>query len=112
MPTYCYKQDDRTYEWDSPMSRIPQALLVNGRIAERDIVAEHGGQRSGDPWENHESLALMVHPLDVKAYQEDARDKGLTGVTVRKDGMFEFRSMEAKRRYCSAYGFVDKQSYY
>lgn len=107
MPTYLYRSDDgRLHEWNSPMSRIPQSLFVNGRIARRDIAAEHGGQRSGDPWVNHTSLALSVHPLDVKKYRADACARKLN-VKIRDDGMVEFRSRSDQKRYCRAYGFVN-----
>jgi hypothetical protein len=110
MPTYLYSVDGRTFEYDAPMSRIPQSLFVNGRIATRDIPAEHSGQRSGDPWTNHESLALMVHPLDVRKYRADAHARRLN-VNIRDDGMVEFRSRSAQRKYCRAYGFVNRDDY-
>lgn len=106
MPTYCYSVANRTFDWLAPMSCIPQALLVNGRIARRDIRAEHTGQRSGDPWVEHTSLALSVHPLDVQKYRKDAHAKGLN-VTIRDDGMVAFRSRNAQKRYCRAYGYVN-----
>lgn len=92
------------------MGRAPQALLVNGRIAERDIAAEHTGQRSGDPWVNHESLALSVHPLDVKKYRADAHKRKLN-VTIRDDGIFHFDSFSDQRRYVDSYGFVNFGDY-
>lgn len=115
MPTYVYTTDDgMTYEYKAPMNRIPQSLFVNGKIARRDIVAEHGGKRRvADPWVDHESLSLMVHPLDVPAYREDARKRGLKGVEIRDNGMFRFPGgMLAQRRYCAAYDYVNMQSYY
>ena len=106
MVTYCYSLDDEIHEWLAPMGMAPQALLVNGRIATRSFAAEHGGQKSGDPWTNHESLALSVHPLDVKEYRKDAHDKRLN-VKIRDDGMVEFRSRTDQKRYCRAYGYVN-----
>jgi hypothetical protein len=107
MPTYIYSADGKTYEWPSTMSRIPQSLFVGGRIAQRDIRAEHFGQRSGDPWVEHTSLALSVHPLDVQKYREDAHAKGLTDVKIQDDGMVAFRSRNAQKKYCRAYGYVN-----
>lgn len=88
------------------MGKAPQALLVGGRIAVRDIAAEHTTRRSADPWVNHSSLALSVHPLDVKKYRADASKRGLN-VKIRDDGMVEFRSRSAQKKYCRAYGFVN-----
>lgn len=88
------------------MSCIPQCLLVNGRIASRDIVAEHQSTRSGDPWVKHSSLALSVHPLDVKKYRVDAHKKRVN-VIIRDDGMVEFRSRADQKKYCRAYGYVN-----
>ena len=90
------------------MNCIPQALLVGGRIAQRDIRAEHVGQRSGDPWVEHTSLALSVHPLDVKKYRKAAHAKGLSkAVKLQDDGMVAFRSRDAQKKYCRAYGYVN-----
>ncbi len=112
MPAYLYSVDGKTHEWWAPMSRIPPALLVNGKIAQRDICAEHAGQRSGDPWVEHTSLALSVHPLDVKKYRRDAHAKGLTDVKIQDDGMVAFRSRKAQKQYCRAYGYENFGDYY
>ena len=113
MPTYCYRVGDRIIEWQARMNAIPSALLVNGQVAERDIVAEHGGQRSGNPWVKHSSLALSVHPLDVKKYRKDAHKRGVgKNVTIRDDGMFEFRSHDDQKKYGRAYGYVNYGDYY
>lgn len=93
------------------MNRIPQALFVGGRIAKRSIVTEHAGQRSGDPWVNHESLALMVHPADIPAYTEDARRRGVP-VEFSKSGMPQFRSHSQQKRYCRAYEYANYGDYY
>lgn len=93
------------------MSQIPQALLVGGRLATRDLAAEHTTRRSADPWVNHSSLALSVHPADAKAFQKDADDRGLR-VNFRADGLPEFRSHNEQRKYCRAYGFVNFSDYY
>ena len=106
MVTYCYRHGDRVFEWQAPMGKAPQALFANGRIAVRDIVAEHSSVRGGDPWVNHTSLALMVHPLDIKAYEKDAHEKGLT-VKFRETGEPEFRSSAEQRDYCRAYDVVN-----
>ena len=108
MPTYCYTVNGRTVEWHAAMRAIPQALLVNGQVAERDIVAEHNGQKSGDPWAKHSSLALSVHPLDVTFYRKDAHKKGVgKKVKIRDDGYVEFASRSDQRDYCRAYGYVN-----
>lgn len=106
MPTYCYSVGERVFEWRASMSCIPQALLVGGRIARRDIRAEHTSARSGNPWAMHSSLALSVHPADVKKYRKDAHEKGVN-VTIRDDGMVEFRSRNDQKKYCRAYGYVN-----
>lgn len=88
------------------MSRIPQALFVGGRVARRNPSAGYTRQRSGDPWVEHTSLALSVHPLDVRKYRKDAHAKGLD-VKIQDDGMVAFRSRNAQRNYCRAYGYVN-----
>jgi len=103
---YLYRLDDRVIEFRTRMGFAPQAVLCGGRLARRDFEAEHSGQRSGDPWVNHSSLALSVHPLDVKEYRSDAHEKRLN-VKIRNDGMVEFRSRRDQKRYCRAYGFVN-----
>lgn len=109
--TFCYELNGRVFEWRAPMGRAPQALLINGQRAERSIRAEHGDQRSGDPWTNHESLALSVHPLDVPKYRRDAHKRGLN-VTIRDDGIFHFDSHGDARKYNKAYGYVNYGDYY
>ncbi len=111
MPRYCYSVAGRTYEWPAPMNCIPPALLVGGRLAQRDIRAEHVGQRSGDPWVEHASLALSVHPLDVPKYRKDAHAKGLA-VKIRDDGLVSCPSHSALKRYCRAYNYVNFGDYY
>lgn len=113
MPTYLYTANGRTTEWRAPMRAIPTSLLVNGQVAERDIAAEHNGQKSGDPWVKHTSLALMVHPADVDWYRKDARSKGVgRNVTIRNDGVFEFKSKKDQKKYCRAYGYANYGDYY
>lgn len=108
MPTYLYNVNGVIIEWQARMNAIPSALLVNGQVAERDIAAEHGGQRSGNPWAKHSSLALSVHPLDVKKYRKDAHDKGVgKKVRIRDDGYVEFKCRSDQRDYCRAYGYVN-----
>lgn len=106
MVIYCYNLDDRVIDWLAPMGKAPQSLLVNGRIARRDKRAEMSSARSGDPWTEHESLALMVHPLDVKATRAEAHAKGLN-VTVRDNGMVHFDNRSDQKKYCRAYGLVN-----
>jgi hypothetical protein len=88
------------------MGEAPQWIVVNGQRAHRDLAAEHGCTKSGDPWVNHESLALMVHPLDVKKCRAEAHDQGLN-VTVRDDGMEHFDSRIDQKKYCRAYGYTN-----
>lgn len=107
MPTYVFEtQDGRIVEWNAPMRAIPQALLVNGKIAPR--IVPPVGQSSCDPWTDHSSLALSVHPLDVRKYRKDAHEKGVgKNVRIRDDGYMEFRSRDDQKKYCRAYGYVN-----
>lgn len=109
MPTYLYETEEgKVVEWQARMNAIPQALLVNGKIAERRIALEHKGQRSGNAWAEHSSLALWVHPDQVMKYRKDAYEKGVGGdVRIRDDGFPEFRSASAQKKYCHAYEFVN-----
>jgi hypothetical protein len=111
MPTYIYSKDGVQVEFFARMGCAPQSVFCNGTLYARDIAAEHGGQRSGDAWEDHDSLALSVHPLDVRKYQEDAKQKGVK-VTFKKNGRVHFDSAKDHKAYLRAYGYVDFASYY
>jgi hypothetical protein len=106
VPTYCYRQGDTIFERKAPMARIPKWIVVNGRRATRDLATEHSGVKSGDPWVDHASLALMVHPLDIKAYEKDAVERGVP-TSFRDDGCPKFTSPSHQRRYCQEYGYVN-----
>lgn len=113
MITYCYSNSDgRVVEWRTRMGMAPQALFCNGRTYFRDLRAEHTSKSFGDPWVNHASLSMMVHPLDVKKYQQDAKNKGLGVIDFDVNGMPHFTSDKHQKRYAEAYGFRQLNSYY
>ncbi len=112
MPTYVYTtKDGLSHEWNCRMSVRPQALFVNGQVAQRDWGA--GGQRSGDPWVDNNSMAMMVHPDDIPSAMSDAKGKGVDGcITFNQDGSAHFASRSDQKRYCRAYGFHNRTDYW
>jgi hypothetical protein len=108
MPTYCYINDKTGHrvELQARMGCAPQQVWCCGLTYRRDIAAEHADQISGDPWVNHSSLALSVHPADVMEHRREIAAKGLNA-KVRDDGYFEFASRSDQKKYCRAYGYVN-----
>jgi hypothetical protein len=112
MITYCYStKDGRVHEWDTRMGMAPQCLLVGGCMAERDLVAEHSGQESGDAWTEHESAALMVHPSQIPEAVADAKRKGLNVEFNPHNGCQIFHGASERKRYLKAYGYADLNSF-
>lgn len=113
MPTYLYDDGEgNTVELQQSMhKKIPKHLRRNGKMYFRDIGAEHCTQSVGDPWTNHFSLAMMVHPDDVLAAQIDAKAKGLGVIEFNEDGMPHFTGDKHQKRYAEAYGFRQLNSY-
>ena len=68
-------------------------------------------ERAVDPWTNHVSWAAGVHPDDRETAMKDAAAKGVT-THFDEDGNPHFTSAKHQRRFCRAYGMVNKQSYY
>ena len=110
MPTYIYSKDGVRVEFFARMGHAPQSVFCNGTLYARDIAAEHSGHRGGDPWVNHKSLALMVHPADIPKYERDAKRRGVK-VAFDKDGFASFTSRSDWKRYCKAYGFHSLNEY-
>ena len=110
MPTYLYRNGDTIVEFRARMGCAPKTVWCHGITFERDIRSEHFGQRSGDAWADHSSLALMVHPADVPKYLQDAREKGVT-VEFDENGWAKFRSRSEWKRYCKAYGYHGLNEY-
>lgn len=115
MPTYCYTSEDGSVfeEHQFPMGGAPWTITTDDGVEiQRDLVAEHSGQRSGDAWTNHESLALMAHPADIPAYVKDAKEKGLPVPDFNpQTGYLRFKSRSEQRRYLKAYGMVNMDDY-
>jgi hypothetical protein len=58
------------------------------------------------------SEALSCHPSEVERFRKEARDHGLRGVEFHKDGTAVFNcNIRDKRRYESAYGYVNKKDF-
>lgn len=58
------------------------------------------------------SVSCGVHPEEVDAAREEAREAGLTGVDFDKDGMARFSSREQRRRYLKFRGYRDNDGGY
>jgi len=85
----------------------PKRIKVDGEFAERDLKYEmQGGPKSGDPWVYHESMGLMVHPVDVMKARKEAIEGG-HDVTIREDGIVTCHSRNAHKKYCKSRGFVN-----
>lgn len=68
-----------------------------------------GGNR---PWSRgQKSVALAVHPSQVKEATEDATAKGVP-TDFTEDGRPVFRDRDHRRRYHKAYGFYDRDAGY
>ena len=57
---YCYSNLDGGPVWERqyPMGAAPATIEVAGVTLQRDLKAEHSGQRSGDAWTEHFSQAM------------------------------------------------------
>lgn len=117
MATFCYSFGDRLLEWKCPMGKAPKALLACCVLFERDFRAELPSvpkdpwKQCADAWVNHQSMALGVHPLDRKAWMDDAKARGVP-TYFNEDGNPEFRRSGDKKKYRKAYKIHDKLAYY
>jgi hypothetical protein len=96
------------------MGKHPESILVDGERFDRDLGADHRSQKSGNPWTDHESLALAVHPVDVPQFEREARENGVPTEFNKETGMPKFTSNSHRKRYlrrCMP-GVVDLNSYY
>ena len=115
MITYCYEDGDGSvYEWTAPMGKAPTALLVGGRIVPRSLRAEQRGKRSGDPWVNHRSLALMmVGKKEQLAHMKEAKSRGAE-IRFDGEGYATFSSKSQRSQYFKAFPedhLVDRNSF-
>ena len=77
--TYCYSDLDGgpTRERQFPMGTAPPTIEVAGITLQRDLKAEHSGQRSGDAWTEHFSMSMGArtprHAKEIAARCREAR---------------------------------------
>ena len=79
MSIYCHTTNDgETVEWIFRMGKAPQSVtLPDGRVADRDIAAEHGGfKNTSGNWPMN-SDALGCHPNQVKKLSEALAEQGV-----------------------------------
>lgn len=60
MVTYCYSDLDGGPVWERnyPIGKAPATITVAGVTLQRDLCAEHKGQKSGDAWTDHWSMPM------------------------------------------------------
>lgn len=106
MFTYCYGGHEETeplIEWDTWKALPPSQLFVAGQVLDRNFQAEHVIRRAADPWIEHESCALAVHPHDIK--KAKAHYKKNHGIDVdfnEKTGWMKMRGSTHQRRILQA----------
>lgn len=114
MPVYCYTAETdhggETIERFFCMDDKPASIdLGDGRIAYRDIAAEHAGfTNSPDIWPMA-SDAAGVHPNQVEGVRDRARQRGIPTEFTR-DGRPIFTSARHRKRYCEAVGLYDRNA--
>lgn len=112
MTPYLYTSaDGRTIERWFPMGQARKRVVEDGRVFRRDLRAEQCGHRSGDPWTDHESWAMGVHPLDREEAMRVAREGGVP-THYNEDGNPIITSASHQRKLMRLLGMHNKQSYY
>lgn len=88
--------------------------LPDGRIAKRDIAAEHNGfqdlSEKNFPKSHQDNWAMACHPSQVNEYNQAASERGVPTIHA-KDGSPQWTSMQHRRKYLKAFGFHDNAGY-
>ena len=93
MPTYCYTTGDgQTHERIYPMGRCPKRIRVDGKVAHRDLVAEHGGIPSGQHGYPYWSDTLFAIPSTQEAWREHYNRNGVKDVEYNAGGQLKINS--------------------
>lgn len=111
MPTYCFRADDgEIVERQFRMGEAPRCItLDDGRVAIRDIQAEHSPRRAGGGWPIV-CYASGVHPDQADELRQYLRDRGCpTEVTSGGDPVY--RDRHHRKRALRLRGFVDRAGY-
>lgn len=103
MPTYCFTtKDGTTHERYFPVGKCPKRIRVKGKTADRDIAAEHSGQRSGGHGWPMYSDALFATPQAQPEWRRMLAEKGVTNVEWNKQGQMRLDSQAHQRRVMKA----------
>lgn len=89
--------------------------LPDGRIAQRDIAAEHGGfedlSEKNYPKRHQDNWALACRPSQVAEFNAAAAARGVSTEHSPKDGSPQFSSLQHRRKYLKAFGYIDRDGY-
>lgn len=112
MSTFCFSEEsgNLTVEEVFPMGKAPKSIIRGGKLFLRDVGAEGGLSRSGNPWPLN-SKALGVPPQQVKAAQAELANKGVHADFTKK-GELIFRSRSHRNDVLAAYGMHDNDAGY
>lgn len=111
MPFYCYADDTgKIHDRFFRMGDAPQSIrLDDGRVAVRDIAAEHVSVPSSFGWPL-ECIASGVHPSQAGELRDYLRRAGVP-TEVTRDGNPVYTSAQHRRRALKARGMHDRNSF-
>jgi len=111
MPTYCFRTDDgEIVERPFRMGESPRRIrLDDGRVATRDIQAEHLPRRAGGGWPIV-CYASGVHPDQAQDLRDHFRKHGLN-VTVTDGGDPVYENAQQRKRALRCRGLHDRAGY-
>jgi len=115
MAAYCYKCNScgKTAEVIKSMadSDKDEKCSACTNVMDRDLPAEHGGNRDTPGNWPMESYAAGGHPDDAKANEKIARDKGVP-THFSKDGDPIFTSRSHRKKFLQAHELIDRNAGY
>lgn len=110
MPTYCYttRNGSNTVDRYFPFGMAPKKIRVGGRVADRDVVAEHSSTSSTPGNWPMESDAAGVCPTQIDEVQRHSMKIGVPTQFNRKTGAAIFRTRRHRKKYLEAIGMFDR----
>jgi len=111
MPLYCFHcVCGNVADEMRPMSESDNPKKCEcGKQMSRDFLAEHGVRRAACDTYPYHSSAMGVAPSQVAEAMAFDKQHGIS-TTYNSDGEPEFRSRGHRKRYCEAYGYVDRNA--
>lgn len=114
MPAYCFRRPDglvatKVFRMSDD---IPRSIVCeDGVEAVRDIGAEHSGPQAAPGCWPMQSMALAVHPAQIRDAVAEAKAKGVP-TEFSSDGRPILRDRAHRAQYMRALGYHDRDGGY